>query len=136
MEDTKRAIEVGERQGGRPGALAAWLAEGLRRRALTVDDLAERTKVPRSTIQSFLDEPISALLPERVYLRGQLCSLARELRLDPVEGLRHFDARYPVSPWSEEVAERGRFSVGTITLAAGLGCIAVVAVVLAFATAL
>ncbi|MEM7678269.1 MAG: helix-turn-helix domain-containing protein, partial [Myxococcota bacterium] len=38
----------------------------------TIDQLADRTKVPRTTILALVEEPIAAVLPERVYLRGHL----------------------------------------------------------------
>jgi cytoskeletal protein RodZ len=130
-EDTRRTARVSRR-----GRLADRLAGGLDRRGMSAEALAERTKVPRSTIDSFLEEPISAVLPERVYLRGQLVVLARELGLDGAELRRLFDEQYPAAPAREASPSTSRFSPASITLVAGMGCIALVAVVLAFATSL
>ncbi|HJL42228.1 MAG TPA: helix-turn-helix domain-containing protein [Myxococcales bacterium LLY-WYZ-16_1] len=112
------------------------LKEQLQRTGLTVDALADRTKIPRATIQSLLGEEVSAILPERVYLRGQTATLAKELGMNVDSVLAAFDARYPKA--REELDEpstpagRGR---GTAFLGAGLGCIAILAVVAAFASA-
>jgi len=64
---------------------ALWSGEALRRvreaRGLTVQQIAERTKVTRHHVENIEGERFSAL-PAPVYLRGILLSLARELRLD------------------------------------------------------
>jgi Helix-turn-helix domain len=63
----------------------AWTGESLRQtreaRGLTVQQMAERTKVTRHHIENIEGERFGAL-PAPVYLRGILLSLARELRLD------------------------------------------------------
>ncbi len=67
-----------------PGG-ALWTGEALRRvreaRGLTVQQVAERTKITRHHVENIEHERFGAL-PAPVYLRGILLSLARELRLD------------------------------------------------------
>ena len=62
-----------------------WTGEALRRvreaRGITVQQMAERTKVTRYHVENIEAERFAAL-PAQVYLRGILLSLARELRLD------------------------------------------------------
>ena len=118
------------------GPLAQRLHAGIVQKRLSVEDLAERTTVPRATIASLLDEPVSAVLPERVYLRGHMLVLVRELDIAQEEALRLFDARYPEAPKTEDLVAQRRFGTGSVALAAGLAGIAVLAVVLAFASAL
>jgi hypothetical protein len=64
---------------------AAWTGEALRRvreaRGITIQQIAERTKVTRHHVENVEGERFSAL-PAPVYLRGILLALARELRLD------------------------------------------------------
>jgi curved DNA-binding protein CbpA len=63
----------------------AWTGEMLRRvresRGLTVQQLAEKTRVTRHHLENIELDRFKAL-PAPVYLRGILMSLARELRLD------------------------------------------------------
>jgi hypothetical protein len=62
-----------------------WTGDALRRvreaRGITVQQIAERTKVTRTHVENIEAERFAAL-PAQVYLRGILLSLARELRLD------------------------------------------------------
>lgn len=64
---------------------AAWTGEALRRvreaRGITIQQIAERTKVTRHHVENVEGERFSSL-PAPVYLRGILLALARELRLD------------------------------------------------------
>ena len=64
---------------------AAWTGEALRRvreaRGITVQQIAERTKVTRYHVENIEAERYGAL-PAPVYLRGILLTIARELRLD------------------------------------------------------
>jgi hypothetical protein len=64
---------------------ALWTGEALRRvreaRGLTVQQIAERTKVTRHHVENIEAERFSSL-PAPVYLRGILLAVARELRLD------------------------------------------------------
>lgn len=111
------------------------LREQLQRTGLTVDSLAERTKIPRATIQSLLGEPVSAILPERVYLRGQAAIIAKELGMNEQQVLQAFDARYPRAIETSDPSSTGLGGGrGTAILGAGLGCIAIIAVVAAFAS--
>jgi hypothetical protein len=63
----------------------AWTGDALRQtreaRGLSVQQIADRTKVTRHHIENIEGERFGAL-PAPVYLRGILLSLARELRLD------------------------------------------------------
>ncbi len=121
-----------DREGIERGELSKHLQAGLDASGQTVDRLAERTKVPRSTIRALLGENISAILPERVYLRGHLAVIAREMKLDPEESLALFDAENPPEENKIEAELEPRFGPGTLALAAGCGAIALVAIVLAF----
>jgi hypothetical protein len=64
---------------------ALWSGDALRRvreaRGITVQQIAERTKVTRHHVENIEAERFSAL-PAPVYLRGILLAVARELRLD------------------------------------------------------
>jgi hypothetical protein len=64
---------------------ALWTGEALRRvreaRGLTLQQIAERTKVTRHHVENIEAERFSSL-PAPVYLRGILLAVARELRLD------------------------------------------------------
>lgn len=117
-------------------ALANHLRASLDERHVDVDVLADRTKVPRATIRALLEEPISGIVPERVYLRGHLSVLARELKIDRDETLALFDAAYPEAPTTEDLVNAPRFGTGSVAVAAGLATVALLAVVLAFANAL
>ncbi len=68
-----------------PAEGGAWTGEMLRRvresRGLTVQQLAEKTRVTRHHLENIELDRFKAL-PAPVYLRGILMSLARELRLD------------------------------------------------------
>ena len=115
------------------GNLSQRLQEAFQRSKVDVDALAERTKIPRATIRSLLGENVSAVLPERVYLRGQLITIAREVGWDPNEARTLFDQAHPVKKKViTEDLEAPRFNAGTTVLAASLGCIALLAIVLAF----
>lgn len=116
------------------------LAKELRRAidaaGTTVDSLAERTKVPRTTILHLLSEPVSAILPERVYLRGHLAVLARELRSDEGRLAAAFDAAYPSGDAPAVAPERARFKNQSVAVSATLGGVALLSVVAAFVSAL
>lgn len=114
-------------------ALADKLRGAMSERGVSVDGVAESTKIPRSTLQALLDEPVSAVLPERVYLRGHLGVVANELGLDRTEMNDLFDRAYPPNQ-SVSLGPAGpRFSTGSMALVATLGGMALLAVVLAFA---
>ncbi len=116
--------------------LAAQLNQGLLERRLSVEELADRTKVPASTIRSFLNEPVTGVLPERVYLRGHLAVLARELRLDVAALQSRFDIESPELPTTKIVAPPPRFQGAGVAVVAGLAGIAILAVVLSFVSSL
>lgn len=111
--------------------LARRLAEAIATKGLTVEQLAERTKVHRSTLLALLDEPINAVIPPRVYLRGHALVVARELGLPAEEASRLFDETFPESG-DESIDLTGpAFARAHMALAAGLGSIAILALVLA-----
>lgn len=76
---------------------ALWTGEALRRvreaRGITVQQIAERTKVTRHHVENIESERFSAL-PAPVYLRGILLSIARELRLDGQKVARSYLERF------------------------------------------
>lgn len=113
------------------GSLAQLLSRGLEQQGLTADDVAERTKVPRSTLRALLGATEPAILPQRVYLRGHVGVIAKELGLDLDEVYARFDVENPVEARAESV-EIPRRSRASVAAAAALGCIGILAVVLAF----
>ncbi|MEQ8272171.1 MAG: hypothetical protein RKU31_00820 [Deltaproteobacteria bacterium] len=117
-------------------ALADHLRKALDSHDVTVDVLADRTKVTRATINALLDEPASGIVPERVYLRGHLSVLASELNLDREHTLDLFDAAFPAEPTTQDLSGAPRFGTGSFAVAAGLATVALIAVALAFANAL
>jgi cytoskeletal protein RodZ len=114
-------------------ALGDTLKRAIDARGTTLDAVAKSTKVPRSTLLALMDEPVSAVLPERVYMRGHLCVVARELGLDASEVGGLFDRAYPKQERAGLAPAGPRFSAGSLALMAGLGGVALLAVVLAFA---
>ncbi|MCA9553526.1 MAG: helix-turn-helix domain-containing protein [Myxococcales bacterium] len=113
-------------------ALANTLKQAISARGTTLDAVAQSTKVPRSTLLALMDEPVSAVLPERVYMRGHLCVVARELGLDSAKIGELFDLAYPVKEKVGLTPVAPRFSTGSLALMVGLGGMALLAVVLAF----
>jgi cytoskeletal protein RodZ len=111
--------------------LAQFLNRGFEERGLTIDTIAERTKIPRSTIRALCGSMEPAILPQRVYLRGQVETVARELRLSLDRARYLFDRENPVEP-RIETEEPPRFNRAAIALGAGLGSIGIIAVILAF----
>jgi hypothetical protein len=114
-------------------SLADYLQSEIEQASLSLDQLSDRTKIPRSTIRALLGDEGSALLPERVYLRGHLNVLLNEMQVADGElGLRLFDLEYdqPIEPETLEAAPT--YGVGTMAVGAGLGCVALLAVIVAF----
>lgn len=110
---------------------ASRLAEVIDQKGLTVEQLAERTKVHRSTLLALLDRPINAVIPPRVYLRGHAMVVARELGIPVAEAGQLFDDSFPESG-DESIDLTGpAFARAHMALAAGLGSIAILALVLA-----
>jgi cytoskeletal protein RodZ len=63
---------------------------------MTIEGLAEATKIRRPYLQAIEDQDLDAL-PSRVYLRGFLTQIARVLRVDKVrlaDGYLAFIARF------------------------------------------
>lgn len=113
-------------------ALAKKLESALKSQGKTLDALADSTKIPQSTLRALMNEEISAVLPERVYMRGHLGVVSRELGLDPDEMGNLFDAAYP-RPTEGYSPVTPRISHSSMAVMAGLGGVALLAVVLAFA---
>jgi cytoskeletal protein RodZ len=113
-------------------SLAARIQQAMERACISLDQLAARTKVPRSTLRVLLGED-SGLAPARVYLRGHLGLIARELGVDVEEMLNLFDARYPeVADEHREVVEisRAKSRASTVAIGAGLAGVGLLAVIL------
>lgn len=118
-------------------SLARELHAALSQSDVSIEVLAERTKVPRMTILHLLGEPVSAVLPERVYLRGHLGVLASELGADRSRLEAAFDADNPVDEVEMTRApERDRFRAQSFAVTATLGGVALLSVVAAFVSAL
>lgn len=116
------------------GSLQQLLAFGLQQRGLTIDDLADRTKVPRSTIRSLLGSTEPAILPQRVYLRGHVGVLAKDLGVDMEDAFSRFDIEQPAEPKFYEEPDMPRVNRASMAAAAALGGIGIIAVILAFAS--
>lgn len=112
--------------------LATRLQAALDDAGLTVEVLADRTKVPRSTLRALLGEEVAVLLPARVYLKGHLCLAARELGIDEDEVKSLFDKTYPVVAEDSLSSDLPRLKFGTVAMTAGLAGVAILAVILAF----
>jgi cytoskeletal protein RodZ len=112
--------------------LASRLREALTARRSTIDVLAERTKVPRSTLRHLFGEPVAAVLPARVYLRGHCLLAAKELGLDADEVGALFDAAYPPHAESYDAPSVPRLRTSTLAVTAGLIGVGILAVILAF----
>lgn len=115
--------------------LAVQLRAAIEASNQSIEELAERTKVPRTTILALIEEPIAAVLPERVYLRGHLKVLAQALKLDAAEMVAAFDEAYPVASASVEAVPADS-PTRQLAVSAGLYGIALLAVAVAFATAM
>lgn len=113
------------------GTLALMLGQAMNARGLSVEMVAERTKLPRPTIRALLGADEPAILPQRVYLRGHVEVLARDLGLKSDAVLVAFDRECPAEIVVEEEHEP-RFSRTTVAAAAALSTIGIIAVILAF----
>ena len=104
---------------------------------VSVEELSERTKVPRTTIRYLMGDPVSAILPERVYLRGHLGVLATDLKADQQAFEQAFDLTFPVE--TKEVfdtPEAIRFRAHSRALSAAFGGVALLSVVAAVISAI
>lgn len=113
-------------------ALADKLKKAIAARGITVEAVTNKTKIPRSTLQALMDEPVSGVLPERVYMRGHLGVVAYELGLDRAEMNQLFDTAYPCADKVATSPATPRLSSASMALMAGMGGMALLAVVLAF----
>ncbi len=116
--------------------LARHLETGFSRAQLSVDAVSERTKIPRTTILHLMGKPISAVLPERVYLQGQVKVVAGVLGLSVADTESLFDAAFPVPQPEEPSPEQTRFRSQSIAVSAALTGVAVLSVVVAVLSAL
>src|SRR5262245_42219779 len=101
LHERRRTMSDGE-------SLSARLKRELERAKIGVDQLAARTKVPRSTLRLLLGEDVIAIAPGRVYLRGHLKLVARELGIDLQEAEALFDERFPEVEEAREVVQLPR----------------------------
>lgn len=74
--------------------VGAWLREARERAGLSVRDIADRTKIPSTTLDA-LERDDYARLPGGIFLRAFVRSFAGEVGLDPEEAVRRFVARHP-----------------------------------------
>lgn len=111
--------------------LAECLGRALEKKGQSIEGVAERTKVPPATIRALLGSREPAVLPQRAYLRGHVAIIARDLDVDVDAMLGQFDLEHPRDPPAAPV-DNSRFHPALITVAAGLGCLAIIAVILAF----
>jgi cytoskeletal protein RodZ len=110
--------------------LAHFLSQAIEARGLSVDTLAERTKVPRATIRTLCGSSEPAILPQRVYLRGQLGVIVRELGVAAERAFDLFDREHPVeAPIATE--DLPKTNARAVALVAGLGSLGILAVILA-----
>jgi cytoskeletal protein RodZ len=112
--------------------LAELLQNALEHKGTSVDAVAEKTKVPRSTLRALLGATDPAILPQRIYLRGHVGVFAKELGVDLGEVYARFDRENPSESKIEQI-EEPRVSRGSMAAAAALGGIGIIAVILAFA---
>lgn len=130
-EEMNEAERINHAHDDRSFSLSAKMNAALDRSGLTVDDLAERTKITRPTIRMFLGSTEPAVLPQRVYLRGHLSVLARELGMDIEDTLHQFDLMFPRASEMERM-ERPRTNAAATAIGVGLVGIGVFAVILAW----
>jgi cytoskeletal protein RodZ len=116
--------------------LARHLKAALDEAGASVDDIAERTKVPRTTILHLMAQPVSAILPERVYLRGHLRVIAREVGADVGRCETLFDEAFPEDDPEGDTPSQSRFRSQSVAVSATLGGVAVLSVVAAFVSAI
>ncbi|MBX2811126.1 MAG: helix-turn-helix domain-containing protein [Myxococcales bacterium] len=104
---------------------------------ISLDELSETTKVPRTTIRYLLGERVSAILPERVYLRGHLGVLAISLGADRTALESAFDATFPLVQEQQAMpVAQTRFRSQSMAVGAALGGVALLSVVAALVSAL
>lgn len=111
---------------------ASQLADALAVANLNIDQIADRTKIARSSLKALLGDTGAAALPPRVYLRGHVRLLARELGMDERAALASFDKSYPESAPAEETSVARTSPAMAVAVAAGLGGIAILTIVVAF----
>jgi len=110
--------------------LAADLTRALDARGMTLDDLAVRTKVPRSTLRALFGHEDLVVLPGRVYLRAHLRLVIDELAMNVETTLSAFDRAFPTEVDLVPLAKLPRVSPGAVAIAAGLTGIGLLAIVL------
>lgn len=104
---------------------------------VSVEELSERTKVPRTTIRYLMGDPISAILPERVYLRGHLGVLVSDLGADQDAFERAFALTFPEETTEMlDAPEVIRFRAHSRALSAAFGGVALLSVVAAVISAI
>jgi cytoskeletal protein RodZ len=113
--------------------LASFLLGAMQKHRVSVEEIAESTKVPRSTLRALLGDSGPAVLPPRIYLRGHLGLVASALELDPEEALRLFDETYPPDDDAPLTSDLPRLRMSSMAIAAGLTGVGILAVILAFA---
>ncbi|MBY0371975.1 helix-turn-helix domain-containing protein [bacterium] len=74
------------------GVTGAWMAQARERQGMTIEDVAQLTKIPARTIAAIETENLSTL-PARVYLQGFLRNLARQYHMDATATIQTYLAR-------------------------------------------
>ncbi len=114
-----------------PQTLADLLAQKIATRGLSIETIAERTKVTKSTLQAFLGSvPHPSMLPSRVYLRGHLLLVVKLLELDQEQALALFERAFPAQPDLLPSSDLPRMSRASMAFAAGVAGLGVLAIVL------
>lgn len=103
----------------------------MRQTGRSVDQIADKTKVPRSTLRAMLGETSTVLLPSRIYLRGHMRVIAQELGIDDKEAQQLFDQTFPQETAEEQPDEMPK-KTAPVAIAAGLAGVGVLAVILSF----
>lgn len=101
------ALEPAQAEDGAPPSPGAYLREHRERRGLSLEELAEATKVPRDSLELIEADRFSEL-PGTVFAKGFLRCCARVLSLDEATVLGLFYERERYDQRSESRSGRGR----------------------------
>lgn len=120
---------VGARGGSERRSLGARLREARERRNLSLQEVAERTKIPVTNLEA-LESDQGQRLPGGIFARSFVRTYAREVGVDPEEAVRDFVRLHPehAAPDSEDdevVPLQGTASGGSGRLVVTLVAIAV-----------
>lgn len=107
-----------------------YLVQARQLRGLGLEEVAERTKIPVSTLEALEDES-GTRLPERVYVLGYLRAYADAVGLDADEVLLRFEEAHPEEKPDEAAPEVVTTTRPGLALAAifGIGAVILAVVV-------